>query len=399
MANNKVTICVRPRTGSRTPVTATGKFDPIGSYYIRWCEGSKVRYSKPMQSFDEAYAAKVTFENKRNIEALGGIVPEAAPVGPKFHRCEAILVSYLKHLRSTTKKNGRAYRESAIKARESDIRAFLEFTKRTYVEQISKGDFKSYWEHLKALGRSNETVINKFTSVCSMLRNNQVVKIKDILEPGDWPSHNKVEAHPYHAKEIDAMMKVATDEEHLLLRLFLGSGMRKSEVAHSERSDLNPVMGSISIDDKMGQKGKSNFQWQTKTVSSVRDIKISADLMRDLLARPEGLLFPNRATMRPELHLERVIQGIAERAGIKPQNSKKADWVHRLRDTFATRLMKSKKHLDRDVAHILGHSNMDSLEHYVEYCRLDSPEAIEAAEYMDPHADDRKGPVLVRKVG
>jgi len=167
-----------------------------------------------MQSFDEAYAAKVTLENKREIEARGGIVPEAAPVGPKFHRCQVILDSYLKHLRSTTKRNGRAYRESAIKARESDIRAFVEFTKRTYVEQISEDDFKRYWEHLKVLGRKNETVINKFTSVTSWLRNNQVVKIINILDPADWPMHDK-------------------------------------PVARLEWSDLNPIMGSISVDSKM----------------------------------------------------------------------------------------------------------------------------------------------------
>jgi hypothetical protein len=150
-----------------------------------------------MESYDEAYAAKIVLENKLQIEARGGIVPEpAAQVGPKFHHCQVVLDSYLKHLRSTTKPNGRKYRESAIKARESDIRAFVEFTKRTYVEQITKQDFKNYWEHLKALGRSNENVINKFTSICSWLRKNQTVKIQDILEPGDWPSHNKVEAHP-----------------------------------------------------------------------------------------------------------------------------------------------------------------------------------------------------------
>ena len=79
---NKITIVVRPRTGSRMPATATGVNDPLGSYFLRYCEGSKVKYSKPMQSFDEAYAAKVTLENKREIEARGGIVPEAAPVGP-----------------------------------------------------------------------------------------------------------------------------------------------------------------------------------------------------------------------------------------------------------------------------------------------------------------------------
>lgn len=141
----KVTIVVRPRTGNRCPVSATGKNDPVGSYFLRHCVAGKAVYSAPMESYDEAYAAKIVLENKLQIEARGGIVPEpAAQVGPKFHHCQVVLDSYLKHLRSTTKPNGREYRESAIKARESDIRAFVEFTKRTYVEQITKQDFKNY---------------------------------------------------------------------------------------------------------------------------------------------------------------------------------------------------------------------------------------------------------------
>jgi hypothetical protein len=92
---NKITIVVRPRTGNRCPVIATGVNDPLGSYFLRYSENGKVRYSKPMQCFDEAYAARVTFENKRSIEALGGIVPEPAPVGSKFHRCDKVLDTYL----------------------------------------------------------------------------------------------------------------------------------------------------------------------------------------------------------------------------------------------------------------------------------------------------------------
>src|ERR1700704_1934242 len=92
---NKVTIVVRPRTGSRCPVTATGKNDPVGSYFLRHCTGGKAIYSAPMESYDEAYAAKITLENKLQIEARGGVVPEEVPAGPKMVRCDAAIKSYV----------------------------------------------------------------------------------------------------------------------------------------------------------------------------------------------------------------------------------------------------------------------------------------------------------------
>jgi integrase len=193
------------------------------------------------------------------------------------------------------------------------------------------------------------------------------------------------------------MMKAATDQEHVLLRLFMATGMRKSEIAHLERSDLNGITNIITV------RCKPKFDnWEPKTTNSERPILISTELMADLLAKPEqGLLFPNPETGNPEKHLERVIEKIAARAGVTPTPGN-ADPCHRWRDVYATWMMKFTKLRDRDIARNLGHavaSDLGTLALYAEFNQLDSPEALEAAKIMDPHANDRKGPVLVRKVG
>ena len=58
MANLKVSIIVRPTTGTRTPVLANGKMDPEGTYYLRCCVGKvpkliRVGSNFPDQVMDE----------------------------------------------------------------------------------------------------------------------------------------------------------------------------------------------------------------------------------------------------------------------------------------------------------------------------------------------------------
>jgi integrase len=391
---NKVTIVVRPRTGSRCPVTATGNNDPVGSYFLRHCAGGKAIYSAPMESYDEAYAAKITLENKLQIEARGGIAPVEVPAGPKMHRCDAAVKSYVAWLHVAKKKNGRFYTKSSIKAREAHIAKFLDFCKLAYFEQISRTTLLKYKAHLEA-NLANDTVINNLMSICSWMRKNQLVKIVGLLETDDWPASEPTKANPYHDEEIKKMMAVATDEEHLLLRTFMGTGCRKSEIAHLEKSDIAQYECAIKINSKMGKNGMSDYQWETKTKKGERTIFISPELKADLLARPgSGLLFPCKSTGRPDKHLERIVQAVALRAGIVAPA--KADWCHRWRDVFATMQVQAGVHDLLTIARMLGHSDLKTLDVYVEWCTRDTDNTRRAAAASDPYGQSRKGPQLVK---
>ena len=66
-----------------------------------------------------------------------------------------------------------------------------------------------------------------------------VVTIMGLLRAEDWPTKPDAEPRPYSDSELRAMMDAtASHEERLLLRVFLGSGMREQEIAHSELSDI-----------------------------------------------------------------------------------------------------------------------------------------------------------------
>jgi integrase len=395
MANLKVTIVIRPTTGNRTPVPANGKTDPPGSYYLRFCVGKVPRFSSVKKimggsdTFHDAEIAQYKMEQKLLAESQGFTVREEAPVSPEFHRCEEVLKSYLNWLRTTRKKNGRRYTESSVVARESDIRKFIAFSGRVYVEQITGADILRYKQSLYDKNRAADTVLNKLICITSWLRKNQVVCIKDLISQDEFPAQRETDPNPYSKKEIEAMMKVA-GEHKLLLRLFLATGMRKSEVAHAEKSDLKPQLGVISVNSK------PHWNWETKTPSSVRNIPISASLMNDLLALPgKGLLFPNKDTKRPECHLERIVEAVAVAGGVVAPE--KADWCHRWRDTYATDRVREKIHDLRDIARFLGHSDLKTVDRYAKSCELDSPESRQSAENADPYAETEKpGPQLVK---
>jgi len=390
MANLHVTIVIRTTSpeGKRGWIRATGKKDPKGPLYLRYCSGSKPRYTKAGNSFDEAEAAKIRLERKLKAQSQGFVIPEEVPTNAKeLHRCKNVVDAYLKHLRNTTKRNGRRYSESSIKARQSDLDAFLKFSGRVYVEQITRADIVRYKDALFAEVRASDTVLNKLMTITVWLKHNQVVPITGLLKSTDWPIQKKTYANPYRKGEIDAMMKVA-GEHKLLLRFFLGTGMRKSEIAHAEKSDLNPESCTISV------RSKPHWNWETKTMASVREIPISPALLGDLQARPgNGLLFPNTATEKPERHLERTIEAIATKAGVVAPL--KADWCHRWRDTFATMQVRAKIHDHRDIARMLGHADLKTMDLYAEFVRMDSDEARKAAEVSDPYAN-KLGPQLVR---
>jgi integrase len=138
-------------------------------------------------------------------------------------------------------------------------------------------------------------------------------------------------------------MKVATALDRLLIRLARESGIRKGELMHAERSDIDVFGKFIHIDNK------PKYVWETKTLASIRDIPLGDDLLCDLLKLPDGLLFPNTEG-RPDEHIDRRFEAAATAAGVQPPRNGRKDPCHRWRDTYATDLVRSRKLQLRDSA-------------------------------------------------
>ncbi len=234
-------------------------------------------------------------------------------------------------------------------------------------------------------------------TVSTFLKKNPSLSVTRLLEEDDWPKYEEGDPAPYTEEEIAKFLSKATAEESLIIRFFLGTGCRNGEVMHAEKSDVDFKRGTVWIHPKTltvkGKRGMRTLRWKPKTQpAGTRHIPISDGLLKELVARPDGLLFlgPNGG-----LHhkYQPMLCAIAEKAGIDPDDVT----VHRLRDTFATaqvRLCKDMQEL-MTLAMRLGHNDLETLNRYVAYVDAESKQARAAANHMDSYG--KLGPVAVAK--
>jgi len=249
------------------------------------------------------------------------------------------------------------------------------------VEQINRTDLITYRNHLLDAGKASVTALNKMMIVSTWLKKNTVVSITGLLKAEDWPDKPDTEPNPYTDAEQSAMMSITTANEHLLLRFFLGTGMREQEVAHAEIEDIK--------DNYIMVRAKPQYGWSPKTDAGTRKIPLGDDLLADLKQhRCAGLLFPNRAG-KPEGHYLRIIKDIVEKAGVIGAT------CHRFRDSFATEQVRARVLDLRDIAKIMGHENLEMMKLYAAFVDMDSEQARMAANLSDRYGS-KPGPQLVK---
>jgi hypothetical protein len=228
MANLHVAIVVRTTSpeGKRGWVRANGKTDPAGPLFLRHCQGRKPRYEKAGAIFDEAEAAKIRLERTLKAQSQGFVVPEESVDAQKSHRMPAVIVAYLANLRLNRRP------EKSIKSKKFELEEFAKLCGKTYVEEIGRADLTAYRNHLLDAGKAQVTALNKLMIITTWLKKNTVLAVTGLLKAEDWPKKPDTEPHPYTNAEQSAMIDAArAPEERLLLRFFLGTGMREQEVA------------------------------------------------------------------------------------------------------------------------------------------------------------------------
>lgn len=394
MAIPSVQICVRvTEDGKRRWVRVTEDCG-MASYYLLWYEtGVPVR---PFvgNSYGEAEIALVKQERKFQAAAIGAVIPEEKPVAPapKMHRWQDVLAAYSAMLTNKTKKNGWKYREGSIVERAACVTEFAEeVVKKPYVEQYTTADMLAYKEWLYGKGLSSETVLNKLSVVVTWLKKNPVLSITGLLPAEERPDRKEPEPRPWTDAEVDAQM--AKNIHRLLIRLALSAGMRKMELAHAMRSDIDPINKTIFVQEK------KQYDWVPKTKRGVRRIPLGDNLVRDLLAMPDGLFWPN-ASGYPDIRIDRKFEEVGRAADVVSGGG--LGWVHRWRDTTATRQLEAGLLRERDLNRYMGwegqggeHSPM--LGHYARYAPYDDPDVRRAANLLDAFGEPEAGIRLVKR--
>jgi integrase len=320
------------------------------------CLEKELRLSDPAQNTPSLYRAPV-----KVLPATDGCVRIADAVEKYIDQCwqENNLVA--KTIRVKTQELGR----------------FAEFCrvqrKKEHIADLNRADMLAYRDWMFAEGYMPWTVTGDLMSVVTYLKKNPLLAVKGLLTTDDWPDFPDSEPAPYTDEEVQAMLSVADEDEALFLRFMLGTGCRNKEVAHLEWGDIDFVNKIVWI------HAKPKYNWKPKTTAGTRRIPLSDSIIAALKARrgaKDELVFPAKCG-KVNQHLLRIIQRLAERAGVE------GAILHRTRDTWATNMLRQPDVDLLTLAVWIGHKSLDVLKLYAQCLKAKDEKARRAANAVD----------------
>jgi integrase len=270
-------------------------------------------------------------------------------------------------------------RAKTIKGKKFELYRWVGWCDKQYLEKLTRTDMIAFRDRLIIEGKSNWTVESNITT---MLKHNPLKGVTGLLKPQDWVEIADTEPAPYMLEEIHALLRVANEDECLLVRFLVGTGCRDMEVAHLRWEDIDWNQKTVWIHAKKcdcSDCKQNKGIWKPKTRAGTRTIPISDSLIRDLKARrkKEGLVFP-----APEggvdRHFYRIIEDLAAKAGVEKPG------VHRFRGTWATDMLRSGVDIFT-LRKWIGHEGLETLRLYADSLKAKDQRARNAANGQDKY--------------
>lgn len=262
-----------------------------------------------------------------------------------------------------------------IKDKRFELNRWMGWATKQHIEELERANLIAFRDRLRSEGLAEWTVKTNMTTVVTMLKHNPLKQITGLLKPEDWPDIEDTEPEPYDVEEVKALQSVATEEEKLLIRFFVGTGMREQEVAHTEWEDFNWAAKTVWV------HAKPHFDnWKPKTRAGTRKIPLPDSLVRDLKARSKGtgLVFP-APRGGVDKHYLRIIEELGEKSGVRNVG------LHRFRDTWVTDMIQGGVDL-LTLRKWVGHENLETLKLYAEALKAKDQRARDAANRQDRYA-------------
>jgi integrase len=258
------------------------------------------------------------------------------------------------------------------------VNLFVASCKKTYFDQICRDDMLDFLHDLRTrpsretgqpIGES--TVFNYFLKTMVFLNDRGIGKYvarEDWVQKKDWPinvdKRNKNKKYAtYTEQEVAAILQVANSMEEALTRFLVGTGFRIGEAAVAEWMDINWEDKTISI------HFKPKFSFKPKDYEE-RTIAVSDTLIGCLKkyrgdAPDDALIFPSPTTRTLDRHLDRIINGLidkANEAGYTVKKPKKP--CHAFRVLYATRRHQQGVDIET-LRQELGHSDITTTQIYL----------------------------------
>jgi len=315
---NTVTVMIRARLSGKYPYlpavrNGNGRLKPNvalvdgneqkvrGRYYLRFTEGGKRRFEPVKGDAAAAAAAAQKAELALKAKAVGiGVVEES--------KCERIkLADAIADYKAEIKEH-KAKRTYVAYAYALDL--FVKGCNKTYVDEVNRGCVMAFAVALKK-ERGAQTVLNHLRYVYTFLKRHGK---GGIVGRNDWPKHEAIEYEIYTDEDVRKMLEACeTLRERSLVLFAADTGFRYGGVAHAEVGDIDFTEGTIQT--------RSKARWGFTTKDHEQRINPVGDSLLEVLKQycptlDGTLLFPTRKG-KPDKHLNRTLERIAKRAGVK----------------------------------------------------------------------------------
>ena len=158
--------------------------------------------------------------------------------------------------------------------------------------------------------------------------------------------------YPFSAVEIDCLRSACRNKkERALIEILIASGVRVSELASMEKTDIDMATLSVHVRNGKGKKERTTY---------ITDLA-KTHLQKYLMARKEtgpALFYNHSGKVLLSNGIRYILKQIGERAGVDNVHP------HRFRRTFATGL--AARGMDiQEIQKLLGHSNVNTTMEYV----------------------------------
>lgn len=196
------------------------------------------------------------------------------------------------------------------------------------------------------------------------------------------PKKEKSERKALNEEEIKRLLDHVADKPlvGLVVRLALGTGLRRGELAALKWTDFDLSTGKLFVTRQIVKVSKCEIEVKPKTASGVRVISLPPSLVAELRVLSEGAEgsspFTTSQGARPTLaHLSRLVGDAMSAVGLGDGYC-----LHSVRHSHATQLLRKKLPV-KAVSQRLGHADITTtLRTYAHVFAADDAELADAVE-------------------
>ncbi|UHQ98123.1 tyrosine-type recombinase/integrase (plasmid) [Natrinema zhouii] len=299
---------------------------------------------------------------------------------------------FLRRVRATKAK-------TTIQTREYGLILFSEWLERdpqSELVEVEPLDLEDYAIYLTGKGYSNGTVIDRYSTVSTLLTflhekeksldenpaddvNLDKADIVDYKQPSRKSEELKEEIFYITSEQKDLLLENVpspTIRNELMIELMWQTGMRRQEVVDLRISDLNRDEGYIDV---RGKNGKNRTVFYQSDLSDRLNIWLDGGLRNSSMYAEESpyiFLTEQSEQLHPQ-QINRTVLQAAEAAGIQETmyidangNPRHKITPHGLRHGFAVQSLKNGMDI-KNLADIMGHNSLDTTKEYLRFTKED----------------------------